>query len=1006
MANFHDIDMKFSECPSSGKCQILHWRQGHKEECHPPSDTHGRNDDGSVFTVDAQRERYKVLNDSLETDYSGQHAKSLEKSIGGKTTLSSSNIFSKVSQAKENDIKAESDSSDSSDTSVSLFSTTPSEGELSDDSSICGIKSCTEPEKSDGPLAAGNNDISMLEKISAVNDVDHNRPLSPKFASLVNSVDKSYRPKHTSPDLSSTNIEGTNGERNKVSSGFWGRALEPTESINDDSANKTELSKPASSLQFSFTLSGNSPLPLRVNSSKGKDMTLDEKNPADSGYNEPAVTDSLSKIISSNETKARKSVSSNSNCQNDNPIENGSKSDFCITNPRKLKPSSSPSLPQSPLSSSSSPLSSPLSSPFSPHVSDRGDPVKMCAAPLGSEKSKNATDNPRLEKTTNLFKHREIGPTSSNTATGHLSSGVGVNSISTRKSRELNDAQEIKNFSVNGPNGTKLSIWKVVDQLRGAKSSEYNSSEDGCGISGRYADKGLFPYELFVKLYNWNKVELLPCGLVNCGNSCYANAVLQCLAFTPPLTAYFHQGIHSKTCVRKEWCFTCEFEKLISKAKEGKSPLSPILILRNIQLGNGKEEDAHEFLRYAIDAMQSVCLSQAGVKASGSLEEETTLMGLTFGGYLRSKIKCMKCQGKSERQERMMDLTVEIDGDIGTLEEALRQFTGTEILDGENKYQCSRCKSYERAKKKLTILEASNVLTIALKRFQSGKFGKLSKPIKFPEILDLAPYMSGTSDKSPVYRLYGVIVHLDIMNAAFSGHYVCYVKNIQNKWFKIDDSTVTPVEVEKVLTKGAYMLLYSRCSPRAPRLIRNKIHPDTKTKGIPSRIIGKSNTSTPKSPTSDGLPNIAVFYSKFQGLQKILEEDSSDSSSLISTTSDEGSCSSATDSTRDSTSTDDTSDYIFGDSLHSPWRSSPDTSSFGSPETSRHTDFADGEGLLDRSPSQKDVGPFLHSDSSKQCRKLANSSSGRETDSSRLGWFNDVKSGLTYRKSSTRERTD
>lgn len=50
--------------------------------------------------------------------------------------------------------------------------------------------------------------------------------------------------------------------------------------------------------------------------------------------------------------------------------------------------------------------------------------------------------------------------------------------------------------------------------------------------------------------------------------------------------------------------------------------------------------------------------------------------------------------------------------------------------------------------------------------------------------------MSGTSDKSPIYRLYGVVVHLDIMNAAFSGHYVCYVKNMQNKWFKIDDSTV------------------------------------------------------------------------------------------------------------------------------------------------------------------------------------------------------------------------
>lgn len=50
----------------------------------------------------------------------------------------------------------------------------------------------------------------------------------------------------------------------------------------------------------------------------------------------------------------------------------------------------------------------------------------------------------------------------------------------------------------------------------------------------------------------------------------------------------------------------------------------------------------------------------------------------------------MKCKGKSERQERMMDLTVEIEGDIGSLEEALRRFTSTEILDGENKYRCGR----------------------------------------------------------------------------------------------------------------------------------------------------------------------------------------------------------------------------------------------------------------------------------------------------------------------------
>ena len=38
----------------------------------------------------------------------------------------------------------------------------------------------------------------------------------------------------------------------------------------------------------------------------------------------------------------------------------------------------------------------------------------------------------------------------------------------------------------------------------------------------------------------------------------------------------------------------------------------------------------------------------------------------------------------------MLDLTVEIDGDISSLEEALQRFTSTEVMDGDNRYQCSR----------------------------------------------------------------------------------------------------------------------------------------------------------------------------------------------------------------------------------------------------------------------------------------------------------------------------
>ncbi|VFQ86784.1 unnamed protein product [Cuscuta campestris] len=498
--------------------------------------------------------------------------------------------------------------------------------------------------------------------------------------------------------------------------------------------------------------------------------------------------------------------------------------------------------------------------------------------------------------------------------------------------------------------GQKSNILKGVDPFKVSKLSQHNSLRD-CGENvGRYNNKGLFPYELFVRLFNSNKVELHPFGLKNCGNSCYANAVLQCLAFTPPFTAYFLQGFHSKGCAKKEWCFTCEFETLVLKAKDGNSPLSPISIISHLEdigssLGNGREEDAHEFLRYVIETMQSICLKEAGVRAPNTSEEKTCLVDLTFGGFIRSKIQCLRCGGKSEKHERMMDLTIEIDGDIGTLEGALKQFTHTEVLDGENKYHCSRCKSYEKARKKLKILEAPNVLTIVLKRFQTGRFGKLNKMITFPEILNLASYMSGTSDKSPIYRLYGVIVHLDVMNAAFSGHYVCYVKNYQNKWFEVDDSTVKPVELECVLTKGAYMLLYSRCSPRAPRLIRSS---DPRA---PKHFNCKSSShknSWDFSSSSQGCGE--CFNSSAQTgpwtyhhhhHQRTMLEDSSSSDNSSSLFSEGGSFS--TDSShRDSI--DDFADQFFGDHPEGVWRNSPDSdtsSSSSSSPFSRHSPLAD-----------------------------------------------------------------
>lgn len=73
---------------------------------------------------------------------------------------------------------------------------------------------------------------------------------------------------------------------------------------------------------------------------------------------------------------------------------------------------------------------------------------------------------------------------------------------------------------------------------------------------------------------------------------------------------------------------------------------------------------------------------------------------------------------------------------------------------------------------------------------QSGRFGKLNKRVTFPETLDLGPYMSEAGDGTDVYKLYAVVVHVDMLNASFFGHYICYTKDFGGNWYRIDDCKV------------------------------------------------------------------------------------------------------------------------------------------------------------------------------------------------------------------------
>ncbi|XP_063525497.1 putative ubiquitin carboxyl-terminal hydrolase 17-like protein 23 [Pongo pygmaeus] len=121
-------------------------------------------------------------------------------------------------------------------------------------------------------------------------------------------------------------------------------------------------------------------------------------------------------------------------------------------------------------------------------------------------------------------------------------------------------------------------------------------------------------------------------GLQNMGNTCYVNASLQCLTYTPPLANYMLSREHSQTCHGHKGCMLCTMQAHITRALH--RPGHVIQPSRALAAGfhRGKQEDAHEFLMFTVDAMKKACLP--GHKLVDHHSKDTTLMHQIFGGYV------------------------------------------------------------------------------------------------------------------------------------------------------------------------------------------------------------------------------------------------------------------------------------------------------------------------------------------------------------------------------------
>ncbi|XP_029030372.1 ubiquitin carboxyl-terminal hydrolase 2-like [Betta splendens] len=332
-------------------------------------------------------------------------------------------------------------------------------------------------------------------------------------------------------------------------------------------------------------------------------------------------------------------------------------------------------------------------------------------------------------------------------------------------------------------------------------------------------------------------------GLRNLGNTCFMNSILQCLSNTPELRDYclgntHRTDLHSSRASRA--ALMEEFARLTrSLWTSANDAISPFDFKSQIQRYAPKfvgcnQQDAQEFLRFLLDGLHNE-VNRVTVQPAASTEdlehlsdeekgrrmwnmylqrEDSKVVDL-FVGQLKSSLTCTDCGFRSTVFDPFWDLSVPIaqknSGGV-TLKDCLRLFTKEDVLDGDERPTCNKCKARKKCTKTFSIQKFPQILVIHLKRFSdsNARASKLSTYVNFPlKELDLREFASESSERA-VYNLYAVSNH---SGSALGGHYTAYCKNpALGEWYSYNDSRVSPMSSSQVRSSNAYVLFYELVS--------------------------------------------------------------------------------------------------------------------------------------------------------------------------------------------------